>query len=349
MTPWLTDLTAGVARRWRDIDPALPAPVALATDLGDRILTADSGPSRAAGVIRTQEFAPTDFLACFAALRHHSMRVHLDGPDPGAALAVLFDKWRAELAEEPVVGECAAGLAWPSRDTAPVSTLLRFGFVPAAVIAIRATVVADPTHTFNLPHASSPTHTSDATDARGTASPTSIAHEARADDAYTIRPARPKDLDVVVELQLDALRFDERVGTCTVRESTPRTLRERLEPALRADAGTHLLAWVDGEPVGLAIVTLPPEAGWIAGMARAGNPGYVECLSVRPDARGRGVGRALVRAVHDRLREASADAVLLHHALANPLSTPFWNSQGYRPLWTQWQARPGTPLFPAAA
>ncbi|QYC38764.1 hypothetical protein Nocox_05685 [Nonomuraea coxensis DSM 45129] len=28
--------------------------------------------------------------------------------------------------------------------------------------------------------------------------------------------------------------------------------------------------------------------------------------------------------------------MLLHHALPNPLSTPFWSRRGYRPLYTQW-------------
>jgi hypothetical protein len=38
--------------------------------------------------------------------------------------------------------------------------------------------------------------------------------------------------------------------------------------------------------------------------------------------------------------EAGADVALVQHALANPLSTPFWYAQGYRPLWTYWQRRP---------
>jgi len=38
--------------------------------------------------------------------------------------------------------------------------------------------------------------------------------------------------------------------------------------------------------------------------------------------------------------------VPLHYSLLNPLSVPFWSQQGYRPLWTSWQAlgRPGHPL-----
>jgi hypothetical protein len=31
---------------------------------------------------------------------------------------------------------------------------------------------------------------------------------------------------------------------------------------------------------------------------------------------------------------------LLHYAQLNPLSAPFWSQQGYRPLWSTWEARP---------
>jgi hypothetical protein len=33
---------------------------------------------------------------------------------------------------------------------------------------------------------------------------------------------------------------------------------------------------------------------------------------------------------------------LLHYEQLNPLSVPFWSRQGYRPLWTAWQATPAS-------
>jgi hypothetical protein len=38
------------------------------------------------------------------------------------------------------------------------------------------------------------------------------------------------------------------------------------------------------------------------------------------------------------------DTVLLHYAQMNPLSAPFWNRMGYRPLWTGWEVRPAASL-----
>ena len=38
------------------------------------------------------------------------------------------------------------------------------------------------------------------------------------------------------------------------------------------------------------------------------------------------------------------DRLLLHYAQLNPLSAPFWNRMGYRPLWTGWEVRPAASL-----
>jgi hypothetical protein len=35
---------------------------------------------------------------------------------------------------------------------------------------------------------------------------------------------------------------------------------------------------------------------------------------------------------------------LLHYEQLNPLSAPFWNRMGYRPLWTGWEVRPAVSL-----
>ena len=38
------------------------------------------------------------------------------------------------------------------------------------------------------------------------------------------------------------------------------------------------------------------------------------------------------------------DRLPLHYAQLNPLSAPFWNRMGYRPLWTGWEVRPAASL-----
>jgi len=41
---------------------------------------------------------------------------------------------------------------------------------------------------------------------------------------------------------------------------------------------------------------------------------------------------------------AAGVTVYLHYAQLNPLSAPFWNRMGYRPLWTGWEVRPAASL-----
>jgi predicted N-acetyltransferase YhbS len=55
-------------------------------------------------------------------------------------------------------------------------------------------------------------------------------------------------------------------------------------------------------------------------------------MCVRPDERGAGVGAALVTTLHRELDRAGVAVTLLHHGQLNPLSSPFWNRMGYRPL-----------------
>jgi GNAT superfamily N-acetyltransferase len=64
---------------------------------------------------------------------------------------------------------------------------------------------------------------------------------------------------------------------------------------------------------------------------------------VRPDARSAGVGTALAARLHDAVDEEGI-ATLLHYKQLNPYAAPFWSRQGYRPLWTIWEARPARTL-----
>ena len=74
-------------------------------------------------------------------------------------------------------------------------------------------------------------------------------------------------------------------------------------------------------------------------MTRPGVTAYLPTMFVRPGERGGGIGAALVRHAHGVLDERGVYTTLLHYAQMNPLSAPFWNRMGYRPLWTGWEVR----------
>ena len=71
---------------------------------------------------------------------------------------------------------------------------------------------------------------------------------------------------------------------------------------------------------------------------------YLATMAVRPDERGYGVGTALLAGLHRELDAAGVAVTLLHHAVLNPLSAPFWSRMGYRPLWVSWEIRPAGAL-----
>jgi GNAT superfamily N-acetyltransferase len=71
---------------------------------------------------------------------------------------------------------------------------------------------------------------------------------------------------------------------------------------------------------------------------------YLELMAVLPGARGAGVGAALAGVYHAAADAAGVAVTLLYYEQMNPLSAPFWSQQGYRPLWTDWEARPAAAL-----
>ncbi|MBO0840882.1 MAG: GNAT family N-acetyltransferase [Sciscionella sp.] len=212
-------------------------------------------------------------------------------------------------------------MLWPSRDTAAVPALVRHGFAPLVVTAAL------------------------------TASLTVSRLRGRFDGpppAVHIRRATAGDLHTVARFQAEIIRYDSQFGEITHRPSTVDAAERDAAKQLAAEKPWIWLAERDGEPVGLLAVAPPADAEWIAGHTSAGPVGYLSSLYVTPKSRGRGVGRALADTGHRALREAGAEVVLLHHALPNPRSTPFWYATGYRPLWTAWYRRPVFRKTPAA-
>lgn len=159
-----------------------------------------------------------------------------------------------------------------------------------------------------------------------------------------IRSAGPGDVDVVTALTMEVIRFDEHFGSVLLRPHIERVQRQEAERILARPQPWTWLAERDGQAVGLLVAEPPDRASWIASVTSQGPVAYLGTMSVRPDERGSGVGTALVAELHRELDTAGAALTLLHHALLNPLSTPFWNRLGYRPQWTSWEIRPARAL-----
>lgn len=111
----------------------------------------------------------------------------------------------------------------------------------------------------------------------------------------TIRPVAPDEYAALGETTAQAYLGD---GLLDFGESDA-YLVELRDVAKRAAAAEVLVAVADGRVLGG--VTFVPAGGPMADIARAGEA-EIRMLAVDPEARGRGVGEALVRACVERAR-----------------------------------------------
>lgn len=305
------------AARWRAVDPLVRPPSsdpAVAPDLRVHVEGTD-----ALGRVHVDEVGADEEGALWGALRTWRLRAELAGPQRQPAFAALlaaFDQL-LEDREAPTDDDTTAVVTVPSRDVELVRPLTRLGYVPTTVVAARRRGEvwrreAEPRQ------------------GAGVASP-------------EVRPATTEDLSQLERLAPDLNRYDANFGTVSVRPAAAAHLSRDLSDTL---AGAEPWLWVavtaDGEVVGFCRVMPPEEAGWIAAATTqpADEVAYLGMLYVRPEHRACGAGARLVAAAHERLDGAGVGLTLLHHALPNPHSTPFWARQGYRPLWTAWHRRP---------
>ena len=319
--PWVApdvvdDINKAVGRRWRGLDPLLPEPGDLPHGcMAPLVVTERNGHLAGLGVCHHQH-VPDDALAqTWGTATKFMLALRLRESGTREADQLLA-QWRDHLAEltEAAAEDTSAIVNWPTRDAGGVLALLRHGLQPMAVIAGRP---------------------------KGRPTP---AEGIGTTPDLVIRQAGPDDLDIVTELEMGVVRYDAHFGGSIPRPATEALVRAEVRAALG-----HVPTWIwiaerGGEPVGVATVEPPQDAAWIAGMTRPGPTAYLRIGFVRPDERGGGTGATLVRHVHDELDARGIEVTLLHYAQVNPLSGPFWNRMGYRPVWTSWEARPAAAL-----
>jgi GNAT superfamily N-acetyltransferase len=156
---------------------------------------------------------------------------------------------------------------------------------------------------------------------------------------FGVRRADPGDIDTAVRLGLEVIRYDAHFGGVVQRPSTAAALRAETAAMLAEHEPWIWLAERDGDAVGVLIGERPP-ALWIAPLSGLDPVAYNMLTFVSAADRGTGVAAALVRSFHNAADVAGVRVALLHYEQTNPLSAPFWARQGYRPLWTSWEARP---------
>jgi ribosomal protein S18 acetylase RimI-like enzyme len=150
-----------------------------------------------------------------------------------------------------------------------------------------------------------------------------------------VRDARPAELDGIGDLRVAAYRADGFLSAASGYAATLRTLG--------ADGQGDVLAAVDG---GLIVGTVMLQ-GWPGGqMARGPGEAEVRALAVAPDARGQGIGAALVTAVIERASGRGIRHLVLLTLPGMRAAHRLYSQAGFRRLPERdWSPRPGEVLL----
>lgn len=325
----IAEICARAGQRLAAIDPLLPETTDLPEGCGTILAAGGTGgtghtggisgsgePTAVASCVRW-EGEPGSIALTWGAARRFRLAPAIAGPDPATELDVLIRQWREHLAAaHDTDGEdTAAGVAWPSRDAEGIRVLLRHGMAPRSVVAARVT----------------PGRPWQATDGGGSAD-------------VVIRRAGPADIEAVTSLGIALIRYDDYFGSVIERPETAEALRSDSAELLAGPEPWTWLAERDGVPIGMLAGLRPEAATWIAPTTSLAPVAYLQQGFVLPTERGSGIGSMLTAAFHTELAKAGVAVTLLHYSQVNPLSAPFWSRQGYRPLWTTWEARPARTL-----
>jgi GNAT superfamily N-acetyltransferase len=360
LLPGMDDFAVRAAARWRAIDQLLPDPFppGPGPDCGARLAVGAGGNLAALGACCHVRPDPAGIDLSWGMARRFELSPRILGPDAAGALDRLISLWREHLASVPGsdADDTAAVVTWPSRDVEGVAALQAHRLQPLAVVAIRpgaapGVAAAGARHRGRAGRGGS---------RRGPG-------RGIAGRDLRIRQARAADADTVTRFGVEVVRFDAHFTGTPARAGTAAVMRREAEHLLTASGGpagggaasgpagsaagatapggawTWLAERHDG-PVGVIATQRPEQATWIAPLTRLTPVAYTVLGYVRPDERSAGVGAALAARLHDVLDDEGIAATLLHYAQLNPYAAPFWSRQGYRPLWTIWEARPARTL-----
>lgn len=293
--------------RFAAADALVPVPGTPAE--GEVLTAATACGTRVAAVLEHKSYPPGAIDLLWSA--QQVWQLHPYPGDTGTeGVDALLRAWRHRMDAESPGPDSACTVTWPSRDAPAIRAFLAHGMVPVSVLAVR---LGQPP----------------ATPATG---------------GITVRLAGPEDFEEALELT--TMTFDY---TALVTARGRADAAELVAPQLRR----HLAA---GAPIWLAetggVATAVADCGWIdsspgswaAELLPHGQWGYVNNVATRLEARGNGVGQALMATVHREFARQGATGTYLYYNPTNPLSSVFWPRQGYRPLWTFWEIQPASAL-----
>jgi GNAT superfamily N-acetyltransferase len=159
--------------------------------------------------------------------------------------------------------------------------------------------------------------------------------------AYGVQPAAPRGGSSAVAVRVAGVQDADTVARLALVEMQYRSAPPMFGPsyvpsladlaaehrALHEGGAVHLVAALDGRDVGLLTIELTSP---VPRLCPDGQP-YIGPTATLPDARGRGVGHALVDASLTWAHVHGYQWVSVDFETANPLSRPFWLNAGFHP------------------
>ncbi|MEO6713923.1 MAG: GNAT family N-acetyltransferase [Mycobacteriales bacterium] len=205
--------------------------------------------------------------------------------------AVAADRWVDE-------GRSAHYVVVPCDDTAVVDAWFRLGFGQQ--------------HTHALRSASAPA--------------------VRKPGRCVVRRAERTDIAALAELDL-LLPSHQSRSPVFVRApaQTIEQARAEWEDSIDDAEFANFVAVVDGRVVGSAVGCSVTHSSIHTGVARPVDAGLLAFAAVRPESRGRGIGRALANAVHTWIAESGYRSAVIDWRTTNLLSSRTWPKLGYQP------------------
>ena len=153
-----------------------------------------------------------------------------------------------------------------------------------------------------------------------------------------VRDARPGELAEIGDLRVTAYEAGGFLSDASNYGETLRTLGHdgTGQILVAIGSGTHAI-------LGTVMLQPPPHAGHVV---RGPDEAEVRALAVTPQARGRGVGRALLRAVTDRARDHGTRRLVLCTQTTMHAAQHLYTEAGFRRMPERdWQPVPGFTLL----
>ncbi|MGL6280304.1 MAG: GNAT family N-acetyltransferase, partial [Gaiella sp.] len=150
--------------------------------------------------------------------------------------------------------------------------------------------------------------------------------------AVVVRDAERRDIPALARIELELPRHQAR---SPVFSPLPLPRLEEATAEWEADFGdgrfTAFVAEVDGVVVGSAVGCALSLSSMHRSLADVDDAGFLGFAAVAPEARGRGIGSALLDAVHGWAREQGHRTLVTDWRMTNLLSSRTWASRGFRP------------------